>query len=366
MEKEHSVYFITADDEFIACNRAREIFERESADIADELSKEVIDGSSMRADEAVKALENARAGAATLSLFGGKKVVWLKNVNFMADNNVSRSEAVREAIEKFAEFLKNLEGASVIISASPIDRRKRFFKDMQKFARCEDFQTGKDPVAACAQSVEKKAGELGVELLGGAAETLAAVVGGNPRMAFQELEKLANYAGENGKISEREVLEMVPVFGEGDFFEISEAFYSGNLDNALAKLSRYFFTNKNASARPIIATIQKQNSLLIQLRALMDSGDLPRGILPRGAMENAFSKYEHLFSFDGREKSPYDVFSQNPWYAGSKLAPVAARMSMKKLIDIQSLLIRAFRELIGQGNSEESIMRDFFARALSK
>ena len=39
-----AVYFITADDDFIAANRAREVFEELSADVFDDMSKEIVDG----------------------------------------------------------------------------------------------------------------------------------------------------------------------------------------------------------------------------------------------------------------------------------------------------------------------------------
>lgn len=69
-----AVYFITSDDDFIASNRAKKLFEEHSADVADEMSKEIIDASASKAEEAVKACNDTISAAATLSLFGGKKL----------------------------------------------------------------------------------------------------------------------------------------------------------------------------------------------------------------------------------------------------------------------------------------------------
>ena len=159
---------------------------------------------------------------------------------------------------------------------------------------------------------------------------------------------------------------MVPIFGESDFFDITNAFYSGNLESALAVLKRYFFANKKASARPIITAIQKQNSILIQLRALMDSGEISKRAepQPRGAIEAAGAKYSEAFA-GCEEKSPYNVFSQNPWYAGSKLAPIAARIPLKKLLDSQMRIAAAFEALLSPDTNDEAVMRDFFVRAMS-
>ena len=46
-----AVYFITADDEFIASNRAREIFDAESKNVSDEMSMEIIDCSAVKASD---------------------------------------------------------------------------------------------------------------------------------------------------------------------------------------------------------------------------------------------------------------------------------------------------------------------------
>ncbi len=362
----NAVYFISADDDFIAANRARELFDELSANAFDDMSKEIIEGNAGKADDAISACRRAMEACATLSIFGGKKTVWLRGVNFISDTRQGKSEELRSLLDDFAEFLKKLdpEQVAIIISASPVDRRKKFIKDLSSFALCEDYQT-KDPLSACCELLKREAKKLGVLIGGEALETLSATVAGNPRMAVQELQKLAAYVNYTGEITEKDVSEMVPIFGEGDFFDISNAFYSGKLENALSALRRYFFANKNASARPIISTLQKQNSLLIQIRSLMDSGLLQKTQSPqaRGAMESASEKYSKYFG-DTPLKSSYNLFSQNAWYAGNKLAPIAAKMPLRKLIDIQMNLVRAFDELIACPNCDESVMRDLFVRSL--
>ena len=185
-------------------------------------------------------------------------------------------------------------------------------------------------------------------------------------MCVQEVKKLAAYVNFKGTITQKDVAEMVPIFGESDFFDITNAFYSGNLESALAVLKRYFFANKKASARPIITAIQKQNSILIQLRALMDSGEISKRAepQPRGALEAAGTKYAEVFA-GCDEKTPYNVFSQNPWYAGSKLAPIAARIPLKKLLDSQMRIAAAFEALLSPDTNDEAVMRDFFVRVMS-
>ena len=70
--------------------------------------------------------------------------------------------------------------------------------------------------------------------------------------------------------------------------------------------------------------------------------------------------------FEGsEEKTAYNVFSQNAWYAGSKLAPIAGATTLKKLMDTQMLLSKAFEDLIGTSNDEQ-IIRNLFVSALGR
>lgn len=366
--EDKATYFITSDDDFIAANRAKEIFEELSKDAIDDMSKEIVECASSKVQDATDALSNALQAAATPSLFGGRKTVWLRGVNFLADSKILKNETVSIVLEKFINFLKdaNPSDVAIVISASPVDRRSKLFKSFSTFANCEDYQA-KDPMAACLEAITAEAKNLGVKFEYGAPETLASIVACNPRMCVQEVKKLATYTNCERPITEKDVVEMVPIFGEGDFFDISNAFFSGDLDLALSALKRYFFANKKASARPIITVLQKQNSLLIQLRSLMDSGDLSKtqGQQPKGAIERSADKYADAFA-GAEEKSAYNVFSQNAWYAGSKLAPIAAKFPLKKLLDSQMNIVRAFEDLIKTGATDESVMRDFFVRTLSK
>lgn len=360
------MHLIVSDDDFIAANRAREIFESLSREVADDMSIEIIDAGAGKVSEAAEICDAIVAAAATVSLFGGKKVVWARNMNFLTDTPVGKSEDVKERVERMAQALEKLSpaDAEVVINASPVNRNNKAFKRLKEIADFEDFKIT-DSDTACSDMLKAEAARLGVQLERGVAETVAAIVANNTRMALQELRKLATYVNGERPITERDAIEMVPIFGEGDFFEITAAFYSGNLTTALGALRRYFFTNKNASARPIITALQKQNSILIQVRTLMDSKILAKtqSQQPRGAVGAAANRFARFF--DGAEgKSAYNMFSQNEWYVGAKLAPIAARISLKKLIDIQVNLVHAFEMLVSKPNSDELVMREFFIRSI--
>jgi len=113
----------------------------------------------------------------------------------------------------------------------------------------------------------------------------------------------------------------------------------------------------------VISALQNRNRILLQVRALVDAGEVkvgPRGLdgLPRAAAA-------HAAKFVGvTEKSSYNVFTQNPWYLG-KLAGSAKLPTLRRLIDNQQELITAFEEIIQRPHEQEEVLREMTVRCLA-
>ena len=313
--------FICGGDDYLVGRMGAERFAALTADVADEFSRETINGFAANMGEVETALNRFRESVQTVSMFGGKRVVWLKDVNFLADTPTGRAEGTLKLVEDLQQLLEGLNPAetSVLITASPVDRRRSFPKWCEKNA---DFALaggdGDDAGEALAGVALAEARSLGIAFAPGALELLLAKVGANTRLVVEETRKLATYAGaENGaKIEEAHVAELTPNVAEGDFFEAAEAFFSGDLRWTLAALHRHFFSG--GDARPIISALQNRNRILLQVRALVDSGDVRLG--PRGldGLPRAQAAYGNHF-IGATEKSSYNLFTQNAWYVG-KLA----------------------------------------------
>ena len=147
------------------------------------------------------------------------------------------------------------------------------------------------------------------------------------------------------------IIDLVPDFGEGDFFEASEAFFSGQLDWALDAIDRHFYQGKDA--RPLLSTLQNRNRLLIQLRVLADGGELnPHDRLSKDLLERLAAKHARHFEDPG-EKTTLNVFSQNPWFLG-RLLGLVRKFSARRLIDLQSHLIEAFEQVLAQPKEQHA------------
>lgn len=361
--------FISGDDDFLVSNQGRAYYDEKTKDITDDFSREIIQGAAQNVGDVHAILNNFRQAIQTLSLFGEKKVVWLKNVNFLGDTVTGRAEGTKQAVEALQEALQPIDPDSVdiLITAFPVDRRRKEFKWFQKHAQqAQDFKGGEGSIEMLAALIQEETQALNTTLDARAAEILIAKVGGNTRLALEEVRKLSAYLGpEGGIITEHLINELVPNFGDSDFFESVEAFYALDLNWTLDALRRHFFNNTDS--RGIIQSLQNRNRIMIQLRVLLDGGALTLGA--RGFSKASFEQAAQVYAnhFGGlSEKSAYHIFTQNLWYLGNKIAPTTKKINLKKLIDLQMNFFEAFQNILAKPTAQETVMRDLAIKSLSQ
>ncbi|MDO8541685.1 MAG: DNA polymerase III subunit delta [Opitutaceae bacterium] len=363
MPAEKKFTFICGPDDFLVGRTGKVRFEALAAEVPDEFSREIVNGFAANVSEVESAVNRFRDAVQTVSMFGGRRVVWLKDVNFLADTVTGRAESTLKVVEDLQQILDaiNPTDTAVLITAAPIDRRRSFPKWCEKNA---DFALvggdGDNAGDVLAGVVLTEAKQLGNSFASGAVELLLAKVGANTRLLVEETRKLATYAGDGVAITEAHVAELTPNVAEGDFFDAAEAFFSGDLKWTLAALHRHFFSG--GDARPIISALQNRNRILLQVRALVDAGDVRIG--PRGldGLQRAAPGYSSKF-VGATEKSSFNLFSQNPWYVG-KLAGGAKLPPLRRLIDNQQEFIGAFEEIIRRPNEQEEVLRELAVRCL--
>lgn len=362
-----SFTFISGDDDYLVHERGKAVFATmvESLGEADEFSQEIIDGKAGNADELDQILKSFSSAVQTLSLFGSSKVVWLKGISFLGDNVTGRAKGTQEMLEtRLKPILESVDGESVqaLLTASPVDRRRSFYKWLLKAGQSEHLSGGGSDPAAFYPLIRRECEAVGAEIDRDAMDLLVERVSANARMICLEAAKLATaVAGSNQRIDRELVNDLVPHYGDAPFFEAAEAFFSLNLQRALEALHRHFFTH--GESRGLISNLQSRTRLMIQLRVLLDSGELPER-LNSSTLSRAGSAYADLFAgSDG--KSAFNVFSQNPYYL-SRLAVVARQISLKRLIDFQAAFLMAFEQVLERPHDQEAVMRETFIRCLGK
>jgi DNA polymerase-3 subunit delta len=358
--------FICGDDDYLVSEKGKAWFAEQAKDLSDDLSKEVVDGRAANVAEVEDAINRFSSAVQTLSLFGERKVVWLRDVNFLADSPTGRAQGTLDLLDNLKAVLERLDAdtVGVLITAQPVDKRRSFFKWCQKAAEFTALAAGKDAAQTCAALIAEECEQAGTTMTRDAIQLLIGKVNGNTRLIVEETRKLVTFAGAGAEpIGERLVADLVPNFGDADFFEAADAFYSLKLSWTLEALRRHFFTQ--SESRPLLGSLQSRNRLLIQLRVLLDAGAirLGRGGVSKSELEAAARAYGHHFG-GSEEKSNLNVFTQNPWYLG-RLAETASKVPLKKLIAFQIAFTEAFEAIIERPNEQEEVCRELAVRCLS-
>jgi len=372
-----SFIFIAGQDDYLVDRLGQKRYSALAGFAGDGLSGEIINGFAANVGEVEAAINRFREAVQTMPMFGGKRTVWLKDVNFLADSPTGRAESTLALLEDLKVILESLnpEETAVLVTASPVDRRRSFPKWCEQNADFTLADSGGDGGEALPSLVEAEARAQGATFGPGAVERLLAQVGPNARLLVEETRKLANYASQPASasapagatagsivIGEEDVAQLTPNVAENDFFESSEAFFSGDLPWTLAALRRHFFTG--GDARPVIAALQNRNRLLLQVRTLLDAGAIRMGGRGMEGLPGAARTYRERYAEAAETKSSYNVFSQNAWYLG-KLAGGAKLPTLRRLIDNQRELIAAFEEIVRRPDEQEEVLRDFAVRCLA-
>src|SRR5689334_11477046 len=167
--------FICGSDDYLVGRLGKERFEKLAAEVPDEFSREVINGFAANVGEVETAVNRFRESVQTVSMFGGKRVVWLKDVNFLADTVTGRAESTLKLVEDLQQILEgvNPDETAVLVTAAPIDRRRSFPKWAEKNA---DYALvggdGDGASEALAGVVLAEAKEFGASFAPGAVELL--------------------------------------------------------------------------------------------------------------------------------------------------------------------------------------------------
>ena len=356
--------FICGDDEFLVSDKGKTWFEKETKDISDELSKEVIDARGNNLDEVTQIVDRFIEAIQTQSMFGEKKVVWLKAVNFLANSQTGNAKGTLELLDHLKSVLESIdtEAVSVLITASPVYKVRSFYKWCVKEGDSEIIDSGKEGIARIKEKIQQTCAELEIKINEGAIQLLNDKVNGNNRLIAMEVEKLTTYVEKGGTITEGLINEMVPNFGEGDFFEATDAFFSGQLEWTLEALNRHFFTQ--TEVRPLLGSLQSRNRLMIQLRILKDSGELGAGYqrISQNDLVRISGKFREHFDEDS-PKSNLNVFTQNPYYLGRLLKDVN-HFTLKNLIDFQIAFAETFEAIVENPKDQVTIFNQLAIRCL--
>ncbi|HEY1583003.1 MAG TPA: DNA polymerase III subunit delta [Chthoniobacterales bacterium] len=261
-----------------------------AADLAAELAPadaggfgvEVIDAWADNAEQAALRIRGAIEALQTLPFFGGGKLVWLKNANFLDDSKLGGAAAVQDALEELSAALEGNLGEDVtfLLSATEVDKRRSFYKALAQRANLQIF----DKLDASRSGWEEEALDL-VQSLGRerqlrfeeeALDLFVLLTGGERRTTQNELEKLDLFLGEKDRrVTLETVRKIVPISRSGVVFELGNALAARDLERALALVRRLLDQGQSAIGILLVAIIPTVRNLLLA-KDLMRRHRLPR------------------------------------------------------------------------------------------
>ena len=229
---------------------------------------EVIDGAAPTVDDATQALRRTCDALQMINMFGGKKVIWLRGVNFMADTpSGARSEIVQEGIDELLDVLQNMPSETfLVLNATEVDKRRSFFKKLATIAQMKEFAsidiTQEGWESDVAALTIKLAQPLGLKFDNAAMELFVQRVNESTRQISGELTKLDIYLGPNRRtVTEQDVEIMIPISRHGVIFEISRAIERHNSRLAIRLLNGQMAQGEQAVTimrAAIIPTVRRQ------------------------------------------------------------------------------------------------------------
>ena len=276
-----NIYAVLGSDEVEVKRVAAELASNLTPPGAGDFGLEVIDGAADNVDQAEARVRSAIEALQTLPFFGSTKVVWLKNVNFLGDDQKARSAAVQSALEELSELvgIGFGPGVTLLISATDLDKRRSFYKtllkraEVQVFDRLDSGRSGWEEEAL--EIVQQRAKKRKLQFDDGALDLFVLLTGGDTRQIDNELEKMDTFLGRDRGVNADLVRDLVPLSRAGVIFELGNALAARDLQLSL-KLVRRLLDQGESAIGILLVTIVPTIRNLLLAKDLMERYRLPR------------------------------------------------------------------------------------------
>ncbi len=352
------ITLLLGDDEYLVNRHAREIAEKRlTADAAAEL--ETIDGLVTSVSDAEASIRRCKSALQSPGLFSSARIVWFKDVAFLADTRAAQSTTVQEALVDLVAFLeKGLpDGFTMLITAESIDKRRAFAKSLTKIATVREFKRGNKDTAERTTIVRDILAQYGCEMPDSLLHSLCEKVGTDTRRLVMETEKLCLYVLPETRIDAQAIETIVSTTTETAFYELANRFCAFDLPGAVRTLHELLF--QKHSVMGLIAHLENTIRDLLLFREALDQGWLQQ----RGrqlAWQSVPPEIDQALAALDR-----DPRKLPPFIAG-RLAEGAARFTRKRLDHCLRQIVAAHEKMVSSRVPPELILEILLVRMLGK
>ena len=251
--KAGNFFAVVGSDEGLVREKALLLYNQLTGGVDDGFTHETIDGIADNSESAFEICSSTVQALLTIPMFGGDKVVWLRNANFLADNVTGRSQRTEAGVESLRATLERgiPDGVKFLMTAQGVDKRRGFWKFIEKAADVQvhdRIDTSRDDWQdQVASLVSKRARELDLRFHPDALALFVMLAGEQSQQIGNELEKLDLYLGlERREVTEDDVRVLVPLSRAAVVFEIGKAIQLGNAARAIQLIDQQLEADESA------------------------------------------------------------------------------------------------------------------------
>lgn len=279
-------FAVIGSDEGLVREKALALHNQLTGGVDDGFTHETIDGIADNSDSAFEICSSTVQALLTIPMFGGDKVVWLRNANFFSDSVTGRSQRTEAGIESLRATLERglPDGVKFLLTAQGVDKRRSFWKFIESAAEVQvhdRIDTSRDDwMDQVGALVEKRAAELDLRFENDALELFVLLAGEQSQQIGNELEKLDLYLGpERRTVTEADVRQMVPLSRAAVVFEIGKAIQKGDAVRAIDLIDQQLEADESAIGimrASVIPTIRN----LFMAKLIVEKLKVPTGGYP--------------------------------------------------------------------------------------
>jgi DNA polymerase-3 subunit delta len=363
------LFLITGDDDFAVKARAKALFEQASAESGG-FDHEIIDASASNSSGALESITKLREALQTLPFFGGSKVVWYQNCNFLGEERTASSQAVTEALAELSELFKTFswQGVRLIITSPKVDKRKTFYKSIDKLGTVESYaglsMDDRDWVDQAEIAARQQLRSLGKELAEDALSTLVANVGPNSRMLVNEIEKLSVFLGERRRGTLQDVEAIVSRNKSAKAFALADAVGSRDLPRLLRTLDQELWSLRTDSQKSEIGILY---GIISKIRSMLFLKEMIKeGWINAGSDYNRFkSALEAIPAAELPQDRKFNPLAIHPYMLYNSLAH-ARNYSSEELVRAMELLLTANQLFVTSSSDGALVFQETLLKIVRK
>jgi len=355
-------FAVVGSDDGLVREKALALYNKLTGGVDDGFTHETIDGIADNSDSAFEICSSTVQALLTVPMFGGDKVVWLRNANFLGDNVTGRSQRTESGVERLRTTLERgiPDGVKFLLTAQGVDKRRAFWKYIEKAADVQVHDridtSREDWMDQVGHLVTKRATELGLEFEPDALALFVMLAGEQSQQIGNELEKLDLYLGpERREVTEDDVRLLVPLSRAAVVFEIGKAIQQGNAARVIQLIDQQLEADESAIGimrASIIGVVRN----LFMARLILDKFKVsPANYQSFAGALNRLPEADRAWLPQKKDGSGVNVF---PIFLA---APNAVNFDLNGLLGVMDATLKADQALVTTGLDERLVLHRLIA-----